>query len=234
MSIECYRGLSNDFWGRSTVLGCFVCRFAFGICPLLCIFQGSLWSIPNVQRHLLWSRLLPSNFLIYLGKRFGYVVSGIDTVPYITSRLPSHIVRNGVKIGEFYHQDLLTFESNQTYDVVCSFGFIEHFSNFEDVIEKHIRLVKPRGTLILSCPNFRGLQYILHRLLDPTNLHRHVLSAMNLRRWRMLLERNSMVLQYHGYYRKAGFWWDTPTSSFSVMPARSLVGIVTGKIPHRT
>lgn len=147
----------------------------------------------------------PGNFLIYLGKRFGYVVSGIDTTPYVTSRLPEHIVHNGVKIGEFYQQDFLTFESDKVYDVVCSFGFLEHFHNTEEVIEKHIRLVKPGGTLVLSCPNFRGLNYILYRLLDPATLRPHVIAAMNLRRWRRALERNGMAIQYQGYYRTAGF-----------------------------
>jgi len=154
----------------------------------------------------------PGNFLIYLGTRFDYVVSGIDTTSYVLSRLPQHLINHGVKVGKFHQGDFLSFESSDVYDVVCSFGFIEHFSNLEEVIERHIRLVKPGGILIISCPNFRGLQYIFHRLLDPANLERHVLKAMSLSRWNRVLKRNGMMTIYQGYYRTADFWVDTPRS----------------------
>lgn len=152
----------------------------------------------------------PGNFLIYLGKRFDYVMSGIDTTPYVLSRLQEHLINNGVKISKLYHGDFLSFQSEEVYDVVCSFGFIEHFSNFEGVIERHIQLVKPGGILILSCPNFRGMQYVLHRLLDPVNLRRHIIKAMSLHRWKRVLESNGMKIIYQGYYRTVDFWVETP------------------------
>lgn len=154
----------------------------------------------------------PGNFLVHLSKHFDFVVNGIDTTPYVLDRLPQHLIENGVKVGKLYHDDFLSFETREVYDVVCSFGFVEHFINFEQVIEKHIQLVKPGGILLLSCPNFRWLQYVFHRLLDPVNLQRHVLKAMNLRRWRDVLENNGMEVIHQGYYRTAGFWVDTPRS----------------------
>jgi len=154
----------------------------------------------------------PGSFLVYLGKHFDFVVNGIDATPYVLDRLPQYLVKNGVKVGKLYHGNFLTFETREVYDVVCSFGFIEHFINFEQIIEKHIRLVKPGGILILSCPNFRRMQYVFHRLLDPVNLQRHVLKVMNLRRWRKVLEGNGMRVIYSGYYRTADFWVDTPRS----------------------
>lgn len=150
----------------------------------------------------------PGNFLIYLSRRFGYEVSGIDTTPYTITRLPEHIRSNGAKIGNFYQADFLSFKSMKSYDVVCSFGFVEHFAHFEDIIQKHIQLVKPGGTLIISCPNFGGMQYIFRRLLDPISLRRHVLKAMNLHLWRLILENNDMRILYLGYYRTAAFWVD--------------------------
>ena len=82
--------------------------------------------------------------------------------------------------------------------VACSFGFIEHFWNLEEVIERHVKLVKPGGTLILAAPNFRGLQYAFDRLLDAANLRRHVIKAMDLRAWREILLRNGMIPLHHG------------------------------------
>ncbi len=77
-------------------------------------------------------------------------------------------------------------------------------------MEKHLRMVAPGGTLIVSCPNFRYAQFVFHRLLDPVNLSRHVLAAMDLSRWRQVLTRNGMEILHHDYYRTAGFWADTP------------------------
>jgi 2-polyprenyl-3-methyl-5-hydroxy-6-metoxy-1,4-benzoquinol methylase len=152
----------------------------------------------------------PGNFLIYLGQQFGYTVHGIDATPDVTAGMPARLGKHGVRLGTFYHGDFLTFEPERTYDLVCSFGFVEHFANFEQVIEKHIRLLSPGGTLVLSCPNFRGLQYFLHRTLDRENLGRHVLRAMNLHAWRRVLQRHGMRVLHQGYYRTADFWVETP------------------------
>lgn len=160
----------------------------------------------------------PGGYLLHLCSRFGYTANGIDMTPFVLTRLPEFLTQHHVEVGELYHDDFLKFKTSQTYDVVCSFGFIEHFFNYEDVIKKHISLVNNSGMLVLSCPNFRGLQYVFHRVLDPINLQRHVLSAMNLKCWKKILERNGMKVIYQGYYRTADFWVDTPRQG--VLPAK--------------
>ncbi len=148
----------------------------------------------------------PGNFLIYLGRRFGYRVSGIDATPQVETRMRDYLEGNGVEVGELFRGNFLEFVAPKPYEVVCSFGFVEHFYNFEEIIKLHIKLTKESGTLILSCPNFRGLQYWLHRAFDSVNLRRHVLEAMDLDRWRRVLEANGMEVVHQGYYRTADFW----------------------------
>jgi SAM-dependent methyltransferase len=175
----------------------------------------------------------PGNYLIYLSKRFGYQVNGIDTAPYVLTRLPGHLKSHGATIGNCYQGDFLSFKSNEFYDVVCSFGFVEHFLHFEEVIRKHAQLVRPGGTLIISCPNFKGIQYILHRLLDPINLRRHVLRAMNLRLWRHVLEQSGMEILHQDYYRTADFWVDTQHSEYLARRAIYSVKWATTQIDRR-
>jgi SAM-dependent methyltransferase len=175
----------------------------------------------------------PGRYLIHLGKRFGYTVNGIDATPFVLNRMPEFIDRHNVKIGKFYHGDFLNFEPEDSYDVVLSFGFVEHFFNLEEVIEKHIRLVKPAGTLILACPNFRGLQYVFRRLLEPSALERHVLDTMNLFRWKTILDRNNMDTLEHGYYRTADFWVDTPREGILAQWAIKYLERVTKGIDKR-
>lgn len=148
----------------------------------------------------------PGGFMIYLSKQFGYKVSGIDATPFVKSRMPAFFSGEGVEADELVFGDFLNYEPGRTFDLVYSMGFIEHFTNYEEVLERHVRLVKPGGILIITCPNFLGIQRFLHRALDAANLRRHYLPAMRYRKWRTVLKKNGMEILHDGYYRTAGFW----------------------------
>jgi hypothetical protein len=90
--------------------------------------------------------------------------------------------------------------------VVCSFGFVEHFTDTRLVLNRHAELVAPGGRLEISCPNFRGIQWVLHRWLDPSNLSRHVTAAMNLSLWQETLSQAGFQTLHAGYYRTFDFW----------------------------
>ena len=151
----------------------------------------------------------PGGYLIYLGKRFNYIVSGIDKTPFIKDRLPLLIKSENVHLGNLFNEDFMDFKSSETYDMVCSFGFLEHFSDLNSIIEKHINLVKPSGILILTCPNFTRGQYLFHRLFDSQSLDRHVTETMVLSRWREILKKNNMDILFDGYYKTIDFWTES-------------------------
>lgn len=148
----------------------------------------------------------PGYYSVYLGKRFNYLVNGIDKTPYIRERLPLLLKSEGINIGHLYCYDFLDFIPNEKYDVVCSFGFIEHFKNLDTILKKHIDLLKPSGILIITCPNFTKGQYFFHKLFDSKNLKNHVISSMNLPLWRKILKENEMELLSDGYYYTVDFW----------------------------
>jgi len=151
----------------------------------------------------------PGPFSIYLAKQFGYCVNGIDTTPLVSTQLPQHLEAHNVNVGELIEGDFFSYQTPRKFDVVCSFGFIEHFNDYPDAISRHLDLLADNGTLVISTPNFRYIQYLLHRWLDAENLQRHVLQAMNLKRWRKQLEAAGLSIIWQGYYRTAGFWWDS-------------------------
>jgi 2-polyprenyl-3-methyl-5-hydroxy-6-metoxy-1,4-benzoquinol methylase len=148
----------------------------------------------------------PGTFLAHLARKFDYTISGIDLCPKIIDEMEPRLRKEGFSIGDLKIGDFLEFDSNKQYDLVCSFGFIEHFENLEDIFNRHIKLVKPGGLLIVSCPNFRCIQYLLHKSMDGENLKKHNLKAMDLERWRCILKWHDMEPIYHGYYRTMGFW----------------------------
>ena len=149
---------------------------------------------------------LPGDILTYLSRRFRFTASGIDLTPFRESEVRARMMRNGATVERLVSGDFLSLIPDEVYDIVCSFGFIEHFSEPEDIIIKHIEFLRPGGTLVISCPNFAGAQRIMHYWLDRKNLENHNIKAMNLGLWKRVLEGNGMRILYQGYVGTFGFW----------------------------
>ena len=65
-----------------------------------------------------------------------------------------------------------------TFDVVFSFGLIEHFLDPRDVVQHHLKLLKPGGTAVITVPNYRGIYGTLQRYFNPDPLIYHNLEIM--------------------------------------------------------
>jgi 2-polyprenyl-3-methyl-5-hydroxy-6-metoxy-1,4-benzoquinol methylase len=150
---------------------------------------------------------VPGNFLIFLHKRYGYAIYGVDYSDEI-SIVKENMKLNGVKKYKIFKEDFLSWRTSLRFDVVCSFGFIEHFANYEEVIEKHVSLLKPGGLLILTVPNFRYGRAILHILLRDfqTVVKTHNLDVMNPNVIKNMLEKNGLTILFSNYYQTFGFW----------------------------
>lgn len=148
----------------------------------------------------------PGRFLIYLGKTFGFTVGGIDSTPGVATVMSDHVRRQGVAVLPFIHGDFLAYRPEQQFDVVCSFGFIEHFHNFLEVIRRHVDLVRPGGLVVISCPNFRGVQGVYRRFFDTTNLRRHVLRAMDFTSWATVVNQLGLQIIDQRYYGTCRLW----------------------------
>jgi 2-polyprenyl-3-methyl-5-hydroxy-6-metoxy-1,4-benzoquinol methylase len=139
----------------------------------------------------------PGRFLCVLGD-LGYVLSGVDTTPYIVSFQNSLEVL-GYQTNSFENKNYKDAQK-ACYDVVASFGFIEHFKNWEEVIKDHIDFLAPKGYLIITTPNFKGFfQYLYHSLFDKENLNRHVIASMSPKKWRKILESRQLEVIASGY-----------------------------------
>lgn len=137
----------------------------------------------------------------------GYTLNGIDFHPDNRIGLPAWLKSQNYLTGEFLSIDFFEFEANKKYDAVASFGFIEHFINYKEVIAKHASIVNDGGYLIITTPNFRGwLQYRLHNIFDKKNLALHNTKSMNPRIWKTLLEESGFEIIFHGYFGNFWFW----------------------------
>ena len=148
----------------------------------------------------------PGTYLAVFGE-LGYELHGIDLTPRVEDELPNWLRSRGYRVGEFRRSDFLSCNVGQKYEIVCSFGFIEHFADWPDVLIKQASLVRKGGYLVVSTPNFSGfIQRLLHFTLDRENYDRHNVYSMNPVSWKKIIRCMDFDILYSGYFGSFGFW----------------------------
>jgi len=160
---------------------------------------------PDSNKSVLEIGCAGGNYLAYLAKTFGYKASGIDYSEAIT-RTADLFKFNGLPEPTLYKKDFFSWKPNIKFDVVCSFGFVEHFDNLNNVIARHANLVSPGGKIIITLPHFAHGQYLLHWLIDKDNLKKHNTKIMNLNAIKKAVENNDLKIEFLSYYKTFGFW----------------------------
>lgn len=163
----------------------------------------------------------PGTFLCYLAKQFGYRATAIDYRDDI-SDIISLFEFNGLAAPEIINKDFLEISFRQ-YDVVASFGFAEHFNDFDEIISRHVAMVRSGGYLVLSMPHFWGYQALLRKVLFTEDAMAelntsHNLRVMHLGVLKRALRKEGMQLLYGGYALNAQFW--VPGNSPQIRPSR--------------
>lgn len=178
----------------------------------LSIVENSLFSDifnaylkPDSSKTVLEIGCADSNFLCYLSKKFGYRAYGIDYSDAI-AKTAELFKLNNLPEPILYKEDIFVWKSDKTFDLVCSFGFIEHFDDIGPIITKHAELVAPGGKLIITLPHFAHAQYLLHWLIDRDNLRKHNTKIMNLGSIKKAVVRSGLKIEYLSYYKTFGFW----------------------------
>ena len=128
----------------------------------------------------------PGLWMHYFHTNFGYRVDGIEYTKNGVELTRKNMRLLGIPTN-IYEEDLFKNTIPKgTYDVVFSSGFIEHFTHPEEVVSKHVELLKSGGILIVKVPNLHGMNYLLQRMIDRNILKKHNLGMMNLGYFRML------------------------------------------------
>ena len=157
---------------------------------------------------------VPGNFLWYLHARFGYQIVGLDFNDN-DHFFHANMAINGITDYEFIKADFLQWEPSSSYDVVTSFGFVEHFNNYEEVIIKHCRIVAEQGYLIITMPNFRYLQWLYHWLFDRRNLEIHNTDVMRPRVLDCIVVGQGFKRLYCGYFGNLTMWRESELRGIS-------------------
>jgi 2-polyprenyl-3-methyl-5-hydroxy-6-metoxy-1,4-benzoquinol methylase len=83
--------------------------------------------------------------------------------------------------GEVYCEDFRYFSAEKDFDVVVSFGLIEHFEDYSAIIKDHLKIVKKGGSVIISIPNYSQWPvYIFLKFFSKKTCETHNFDCMSL------------------------------------------------------
>ncbi len=170
--------------------------------------------LKNEKKSVLEIGCFPGGYLAVFGE-LGYELNGIDLYSRVNTELPLWLVSKNYKIGNFYQSDFFKYRENRRFDVVCSFGFIEHFTNSEEVLIKHSSLVKEAGYLVITTPNYRGfIQRILHLTLNTAVYKAYNIPSMNLSSWKNIVKKLGFDVIFCGGFGNFSFWTECEKRNF--------------------
>lgn len=152
----------------------------------------------------------PGTHAAYFYLKFGLDVTLLDY--YIDEHVIEHVeVVNRMPKATIHciEADFFTFKSEQKYDVVFSSGFIEHFQDTKDVIDRHIELLSENGVLLILLPNFRGLNGLLNKVFDKKSYKVHNINSMRIDFLRTIMSETALQNITVQYISKPMLWLST-------------------------
>lgn len=121
-----------------------------------------------------------SVYLSYFAKRFGFLPEGLDYSEYGCNQTRRILERDGVKgiihLGDLFHPPSALLGR---FDVVCSFGVVEHFNDTAGVLKSIEAFLKPGGIMITTIPNLTGPTGWLQRLMNRPVYDIHKVMGLN-------------------------------------------------------
>lgn len=173
----------------------------------------------------------PGINLCYMAKTFKYKPTAIEFRDDVNDII-NLFEFNGITELEVINTDFFQLTGLQ-FDVVTSFGFIEHFIDYETVIKRHVEMVKPNGYLVLSVPYLWGLQGFLRRLIlkkdAMVELHEtHNIQIMKLSKVIQSLKNNGLQILCGEYVMGCRFW--IPSDSPRIKPEMRWLANILAKL----
>ena len=122
----------------------------------------------------------PGYYSIYL-KKYEHLDTTLFDYYVHEGLVKQLLAKNGLQDGDIkiIEADLFNYTPAEKYDMVLSFGLIEHFSDTKAIINTHLQFLKPGGTLFITLPNFTGVNGWVQRKFDLDNYNKHYIDCMN-------------------------------------------------------
>jgi 2-polyprenyl-3-methyl-5-hydroxy-6-metoxy-1,4-benzoquinol methylase len=151
----------------------------------------------------------PGDYLVKVAEKYSFVPYGIEYSESGVELNRRIFADHNIDPDQVIQADFLSPEIHSRYrgafDIVVSRGFIEHFTNVREIIEKHLSLLAEGGHLIISVPNLSGVNYMLAQLFHKEVIPLHNLSIMDKREFFKLFDRAGLSPLFCDYYGTFNF-----------------------------
>ena len=164
-----------------------------------CLSRGLKQYLPQLQGEIFEIGCAPGRWLAHLAKEYGVKPNGIEYSEAGMRATLHNFEMLGIDGGEIRAGDFFAAEPEARFDAVLSLGFIEHFSDPDAVVARHLAWLKPGGVLVLGVPNFRGIYRHLQAVLDPEVLAKHNLEIMAPEYFQHLATKFQLATLHIGY-----------------------------------
>jgi SAM-dependent methyltransferase len=155
----------------------------------------------------------PGHVSAAICNRVHFKPEGIDYSPSSDLYL-SNMELVGFTDAVLHKCDLFSFDVAKRFDVVGSFGLVEHFLDTKKVLQHHDRLLRENGLCVIVIPNFRKIQYLYHYIFDRTDLSNHNIKSMTLNVFEEFAQEANHKILFLGYSGKLRFWNFDDTGSY--------------------
>ncbi|MBN2807639.1 MAG: class I SAM-dependent methyltransferase [Prolixibacteraceae bacterium] len=155
----------------------------------------------------------PGYLSIFLKKYYQLTPTLLDYVIH-RERIEELLTYNDLGIDDVTcnETDLFTAEPDQQYDLCLSLGFIEHFSDTRDLLERHVQFLKPGGTLLIIVPNFLGMNGWFNKTFDRPLYDKHYLDCMDKEHLKLVASSLALDKVETFYYGKFSIWLENYSS----------------------
>ena len=120
------------------------------------------------------------SWMSYFHNQFQYNVSGIDILKSSIKLSQKNLNIQKIPYDKLICADILTYSSPIQYDLVYSFGTIEHFDDPVTILRKMDSLVKKGGYLFIEVPHFNKINLFLSRIFQSKKSYIKYTSIHNL------------------------------------------------------
>lgn len=177
----------------------------------------------------------PGYYTIYLKKTTDIKVSLLDF--FIHKKITKQLFEaNGLQENsiEIIEADLFNYTPEKQYDLVFSFGLIEHFEDTKDVVLRHLPFLKNEGTLLITLPNFNSVNGWFQKHFDRKNYDIHNIKSMDIVLLKSIVQNAGMKNVQCNYYGQFSVWLeDEKNRPLTVRILKKIVWIL-GKIFSKT
>jgi SAM-dependent methyltransferase len=143
----------------------------------------------------------PGQYLMYMAKAYKYQPHSLDYSETGNEQTLRNFRAARMQV-RVYKKDLFAGNCERDmpqFDLVYSLGFIEHFDDLNEVVKRHVALLKPGGTLLLGTPNLRGIYRFFLCRTAPDHVAVHNLDTMNLSNWDSFENELGLKRLFRGY-----------------------------------